>query len=421
MHRQPALGIRAARLDESLLFLLGLFSTWQIVQFMGCAVSTWLTVAACGYFAVTRKPAFRRDYLMLCLLICYCVSVAVSVFVPIPAAYKKTSVMRFAQWLAIFVLAGYLRADEQSDAGFYFLKGLDWSCRIQLLWCFAQFFAYKLIGIDLNRRIFSELLHMAEQTSQYRDGVLASTGLHWHAANLIPVLTFLFLRHSSLAVKLACIVAVYFSKSATAMIGIGLCVVFECALLAKQIALEGRGGMPKKVASAAALLAAAGVLLIPVVLPKIMETASYLLARIDQISNPTQGNESSATHFSYYKNLPHILSNISLPEVLFGSGIDTSGYRFTQFYGQYPDLIWVVESDFVNLILSMGVLGCIVHYTFAFTAVRKRMTAESSKKYAWWILLLIPCGIVYNNQFLWVVLAELVMYTTAPQPALKLR
>lgn len=410
MNRLSKLGFRVARADETLLFLLGLFSTWQIVQVAGFSVSTLLTVLVAGYLVFTREPAIRKDWLLFCLLISYAVTTVLSLFLEIPSGYKKTALINFIQWILVFVVVMYTTQHQSSQLASTFLRGFSWSCRIQLIWCFLQILLYKLTHVDLNQLIFKDLLSMVTEASQFRDGSLVCTGLHWHAANMIPILIFLYFSHSSVFIKLACIVAVYFTKNATAMIGIFICVGLDCLLFAKQTLIDRQGALKRKIAAYCMLAFSAFVVLAPIIFPKIWSMVEYLLLRLYQIQNPTEGNESSATHFAYYKYLPNILCNLSAPEILFGSGIHTSGYRFTQFLSQYPDLIWMVESDPVNLILSCGVVGFFLHYTLVLRTIHCLSKTANGKKYAWWMLILIPCGFVYNNQFLWVVLVEIMLY-----------
>ena len=149
----------------------------------------------------------------------------------------------------------------------------------------------------------------------------------------------------------------------------------------------------------------------PIILPKVRELIEYLLLRLYQARNPSVGNESSAVHLSYYLLLPRILTNIPLLEVIFGSGIGTSGYRFTQFNGQYPDMIWTVESDFTNILLSTGFVGLVLHIVFL-CLLSRRLKRQGKGSWLCTIWVLFICGFVYANQFLWVFLVELMLYCT---------
>ena len=123
-------------------------------------------------------------------------------------------------------------------------------------------------------------------------------------------------------------------------------------------------------------------------------------------------------HLSYYTLLPKILTGIPLIEVIFGSGVGTSGYRFTQFNGQYPDKIWTVESDFTNILLSTGLVGLLLHFAFLVLLTR-RLARQGETGWICILWVLAVCGFVYSNQFLWVFLVELMLYCTLAHPKKK--
>lgn len=89
MEKFSEIGIRVRRPKEILLFLLGLFSTLQILQVGGFALSTWLTVLTAGYLLLTQGFSFRKDWLLLTTFLCIGITFAVSMLSDIPGAYKK--------------------------------------------------------------------------------------------------------------------------------------------------------------------------------------------------------------------------------------------------------------------------------------------------------------------------------------------
>lgn len=414
MQKFSEIGIRVSRPKEILLFLLGLFSTLQILQLGGFALSTWLTVLTAGYLLLTQGFSFRKDWLLLTTLLCIGITFVVSMISDIPAAYKKASLMNTVQWGLIFVICAYMRREQSDASTASFFRGFDWSCKIQLIWCILQMAAYYGLGMDINAKLFGELLHMVSQTSQYRNGILACTGLHWHAANLIPVLIYVYFRYRNIFMKLLCFVIVYLTKNATAIVAIGLAVGLDALMFIKRTLVNRKCAVRHKVA-AYIMLGVFGVVLIsPILFPKLWEMVQYLLLRLYQIQNPTAGNESSAVHFNYYKNLPYILQNIPLREVLFGSGLNTSGYRFSFFFGQYADSIWTVESDFVNSALSRGIIGALLQYAFLFKTAWRTCRTKQSGLTAFIVVLLVS-GLIYDNQFLWVQLLGFMLYCRSYQ------
>ena len=403
------IAFRRPRPNELLLFLLGLFSTWQIIQFKGFALSTWLTVLTAGYLLITGRPSFRKDWLFMAILASMGLTLAISMVSSIPADYKKVAITGVIQWGLVFIICMYVRCENTDTSASAFIRGFEWSCKIQLFWCIVQMGAYYVLGLDINTQIFGNLLHTNNETSQYRNGILACTGLHWHAANLIPVLVYTYFRYKNLFVKLLCLVIVYLTKNATALIAIGGAMGLDLVMFAKRTLCDQHCAIRYKVA-VYGMLGVFGLLAVsPILLPKLWEVFQYLFQRIYQIWNPSYGNESSTVHFNYYRNLPYILRNIPVQEVLFGSGLNTSGYRFTQFFGQYAQSIWTVESDFVNAFLNKGILGGVLQYAFLCTLIgRLRKTRQT--KTACFILVLIVSGFIYDNQFMWVLLLEYLLY-----------
>lgn len=67
-------------------------------------------------------------------------------------------------------------------------KGFQIACIMQKEWSFAQIIFYNTIGLDINDKIFNELLGMVSQANSYRDGIIVSSGLCWYLVNLIPIL-----------------------------------------------------------------------------------------------------------------------------------------------------------------------------------------------------------------------------------------
>lgn len=409
MARFEDIAFRRPRTDTALLFLLGLFSTWQIVQIAGFPLSTWLAVLTVGYLCLTREWSIRRDGLLLTILGSLVITLAVSMTAKIPVSYKKVSLTGTALWLFVILLAFHVRREDGDRSASAFLRGMDWSCRIQLAWCILQMGLYYVLKLDINAKLFGELLHMNNETSQYRNGILACTGLHWHAANLIPVLVYTYFRHRSIWVKGLCLMLVYLTRNATALIAIAFAVGLDFLSFAKYTVCDKRSSVSRKIMVYTVFGVVAVVLISPVLLPKVREMAQYLLLRVYQIWNPTAGNESSAVHFNYYRHLPHILQNIPAPELIFGSGLNTSGYRFTQFFGQYAESVWTVESDFVNGILNKGLLGVALQYGFLLVLwCRLRKTGQ--KPMSRLILVLILSGFIYDNQFIWVLMLEYMLY-----------
>lgn len=410
------ISFRMRRGDEILMYLLGLFSSWQILQFAGFSLSTLLTVFTAGYLILTHGfSSFRKDWLLIAMPLSIIATFAVSMIASLPAGYIKASVSGTLQWGFIFIICIYMRQSSDTRCTSSFFRGLDLSCKVQIFWCLLQVVAYYALKLDINAKLFGELLHMNNETSQYRHGVLVCTGLHWHAANMIPVLVYLYFRYPKLLWKGLCLLVMYFTKNATAIIALGMSVCLDILHFFLKTIRQNNASVAQKILAWVMAGICLTSLAMPLIFPKIKEMIEYLLLRLYQINNPSYGNESSAVHFNYYRLLPQILIGISPLCALFGSGIGTSGHWFSVFENQYPDAIWIVESDPVNIILSQGLLGATLHYLFIFYCIWQLFRRQQNYR-AFFLLVLFICGFVYNNQLLWVLLVELMMYCQARSP-----
>ena len=72
--------------------------------------------------------------------------------------------------------------------------------------------------------------------------------------------------------------------------------------------------------------------------------------------------------------------------------------------------MWVVESDPVNELLSTGILGAIAHYSLLLVTMVRLRKAERGKHQYWMIPVLVAAGVLYNNQFIWVKMLEMMWY-----------
>jgi len=399
-------GIRVRPPKETLLFLLGLFSTWQILSVAGFSLSTWFTFLTLGYLVLTRGLDLRKDWLLLAMLVSCLVTTGLSLFANLPGGYVKAAITGVIQRFAVLLLGFYACRDDRKG-GNAFLTGFRFSCHVQIFWCLLQLALFKTVGLDINRTLFSG----AELSSHYRGGTLVCTGLHWHAANMIPIFVYYYFHKPKLWNKALALLVAIGTKNATGLIAAILCLGIDTLLFIWRTLTLRQCSIPRRLAGWG--IAAVGLLLLvsPIVFPKVWELIEYLLLRLYQAKNPSVGNESSAVHLSYYTLLPRILTGIPLREVIFGSGIGTSGWRFTQFNGQYPDMIWTVESDFTNILLSTGAVGLLLHIAFLCLLIR-RLKKAGHTGWICTLLVLAVCGFVYANQFLWVFLVELMLYCT---------
>ena len=178
----------------------------------------------------------------------------------------------------------------------------------------------------------------------------------------------------------------------------------------------------KKIASMKLAFFLCGTFLLLCVINKIWP---YALGKIEQIayrftalSGNLKGGEgdvgvSSLTHLSYYLLIPDMIMNNNVINALFGYGLGCSGFIYSKMYGQYVDSVWVIESDIVNTVLNIGIVGFLVHYWIIsrITFVVKRN--KDKGKYRLFTLVILLSGITYNIQFNWTFLLLIMLYVLA--------
>ena len=409
-------GIANINLASFLMYGLGLTSTMQILSLFGFSLSTWFTAAIVAYFlilaVINRKLSLHIEpqwWIYVVILLLATANALLGNF--LPKAYISSAMLALAQLLLL--LAAFLLstgAPDKSQNIHWFMKGFDLSCKIQLFWCLLQLVMDTLFSIDLNQIVFNHLLKMTELTSQQRNEGLACSGLHWHAANMLPVLVYLYFVAKPKWLKLLCVYIAYETHSATILIAIILCLGIDILVYGKDYLHKIKSTHLLRKKATCILLSVASIGILCIVAPIAVKSISYLIQRIAEVNNPTVGNSSSAIHMSYLTSFGSIWSTSNITEILFGYGLNTSGAMMTHLYGMYPDIVWVVESDFANILINQGIIGFLFWYGILGYTM---LCAWKSPKYRPWacvLAVLIMCGLTYNNQFLWVILFELMIF-----------
>ncbi len=391
------------KIDNKLMLLLGFFSTIQVFEFFNVTIFTTLLIIIAVYFLVTKRIKVKGNSIFLVFIF---VSLVTTVLTFInndfDSRYQLNSINGFINYALVFLIYMLINGSSQTDS---FLKGFKISCYIQVFWALVQFITSEFWCLDFNKIVFNDLLKMDGAYSTYRDGKAVCSGLHWHPANLIPVIVYLFLFNKSIILKVICIVVTYYTSSATMYIALALCLVFSLCKFFKNLLKDGIKFGPKQML----ILLLTIITLIfssSFIFDKVINALTMLITRILQI-NSTIGGTSSAVHFSYYKSLSDIYLKNTLISKLFGVGIASSGIFFSKYYGQYNNILWVVESDFVNILLSQGIIGFILFYYIIIS--KSLRTRKYNINVLLFIVILLICGITYNLQFYWVILLELIL------------
>ena len=397
-------------IEDYLVYLLGLSSTFQIVEIAGITPFTFLLIVLglfwtlkCGKLVVWSKW-FIMYFLSLFISLLVNIFTISENYLKNKNAWTQTSFKGTVLLVFLFFVYSYL-CKKQSKRKLFF-KGLYHSCIIQVVWSYMQYFIFHMIGVNINDVFFVKLLHMWDGVNQIKNGQMIVTGLHVNAGLLAPVLVFLFLYIKKLWLKLMIFGVFFISGSSTPL----LCGVFLILLIMLEFIMKKK--LKKKL-----LLNILGIFILVFF---IVITNSYLMNRVlnnfellqnkilSIIKRDDWFDGSTMVHTRYYTSIPFIINNIDLINAIFGFGIKCGGIPFVLYFNQYVDLVYGTESDFIANLYGIGILGSIIFYGMIFYIIFEGKKID--KKYFLWGMTIIFTGIFYSVQLNWVILIEWFMF-----------
>lgn len=398
--------LQIKKLEQKLPYLLGIFSTLQIISIMGITVYNWLLMISFIYMMYTKKLCIKKNDLVLIFLIMSFITIITGCcFNGLRVDYFKKNVISGIQLIMVLVIY-ILSYNNRSIFINKFIKGFNASCYIQLFWCYIQLIFFYLFNIDINNLIFNKILHMVSLENDMQNSRFICTGFHWHAANLIPILLWLCIFSKKIYIKFAVLVITIACDNTTILIGMSCYFIFTVLRFLKDIFQCNK--VSKKIIILVIILAG----FVVVFLEPVIEYSGFFLNGIivrfkDAIDKNIIDN-SSRTHFLYYFNLPFILKSEKLINIIWGYGIDCSGFIYSKLFNQYSNLTWILESDPVNIILSQGIAGFGILYSILIRNII--MLRKTNTKYFIFCSLLLIMGVTYNVQYNWIILLELMLW-----------
>ena len=143
--------------------------------------------------------------------------------------------------------------------------------------------------------------------------------------------------------------------------------------------------------------------------PAIMDKLAEVVIRLGTRLFGAEKDASTAAHLGYYSDYIKILKNSSLSQIIFGYGYGCSGYTITELYGRYADGgTWAIECDYVNILVSRGIIGFISYYSFLLYIMLKGIKIDI--RYFIFIFVILFQGFGYNIQFHYLLLIEIIMF-----------
>ena len=290
-----------------------------------------------------------------------------------------------------------------------FINGIKIGCVFNLIWCCLQLIFFYIFHLDINDFLFNHILGIIQVASAYRDGTtFCVTGLGWHPAQLVPIIVISYCFFDNIWVRIGLVGISYFSHNTTCLISCLLCFCLS-AILQKKIKVTKKTIL---YIFGFFLFAFVILLMIPSVFLKVIGVIENTYQRFYTIVVlPEKADISSSLHARYYTLLPSVFNKMNLFQKLFGIGYECSGYPYTILTGQYSVLNdWITESDYINLLVGRGVIWFFLFYIMLIYIGKKGN--KISYKYSLYILIILVCGILYNNQFWWVIILEFIMITS---------
>ncbi len=398
-------------------FLVGLFSSMPLFEIFGIGVYAWLVILLTLGILLTRQFRVSSQLPFVLFSIVSLISFIISILSNLPGTYLKDNINAFINLALILIVSGSAleRSGTMSDK---VVSGIKLAAKIQAIWIIIQYILYNFFGMDINHVIFNLLLGISEQTSQYKATGYIPTGLCWNAGGIAAALIIGFSLESGLAWRLIIVISGILTQSRTILIGFCLLLLGEFLFFSKnnnllsKIKLSVRRCRVGIVVLAVVML---GAMLLTDFGALAGSVAHDILNKVlfSLSLNGGYGHASTAAHAGYYLNLPSLLSSMGILNLLFGYGLNCSGFPYTNLTGQYAQVSsWCVESDPVNTLLSTGLFGLITFYAWIGYLIYRCWKRDNNKETALILITIAVIGIFYNVQsvlYSWLILAEIAL------------
>lgn len=398
--------MKSDTIEKKIIYIIGLLIMLPILTYRGLEWGIIILVVFMG-FTIIKTKKINNNSIFLILFICSVATILILYVSSLEQKWKIAGTKGFIYFfiITIFCLtAKYLLNQEKKT---YFIKGIKCGCIIQLIWSGIQYFSYSLLKIDINNLIFFKLLNITNTTSRISSisNTIQVSGMGWHPALLVPILVLSYLLFDNVYIKILLLVVATITRNSTCMFAIILCFFLEYVVLKNR---KKTKSLTKKTIFIAIISSIIFLTILYInrnIFSIVSESVDNLFKRLNMVFTNDVTDLSTSYHSRYYTFLPYIISNSKGYNVLFGYGYECSGYPFTHFLNQYSNYnAWIAESDPINFIIGRGIIWTIIYYYWLIKNAIKGY--KISNKYGIFFTSIILCGILYNNQFLWVMIIE---------------
>lgn len=382
-----------------LIFLIGFFSTFELTRCFGVTIFSWLLLLFSIYMIIHEKKVYTKSgnaYIWIYLGIA---TISELMIFTIELTNKNSWIVSSAKKyvLLLALICSFLFISVTKNGKEIFIKGLYYSCLVEMSWCYIQLVLYKFAGMDINKIIFG-ISHLSPI-----NGKLVLSGLNTNAGILAPALFFLILVDKRLVVKILALILFFISGTST-MIVCGMTILFViCAYYAFKKLTQTKPSFETKTFIVLLFVLVAIFLtfaLKPDIIQKLGQNFVRLFSRLSDAKNAKFTDGSTFTHTRYYTSIFHVLNNSKFLNDLFGYGIGCAGVPFVQIFEQYSDMIYVPESDPITFLYNYGIIGFIFIYSMITYVILRGRKIEW--RYSAFFISVLIGGIFYGMYLNWV-------------------
>lgn len=287
-----------------------------------------------------RKLIFPKKNTLMKLIFCMYISSIIN-FILLKGqwAYANLSYL-ISMSIGIGGLCIFFPQLELAKYKLFFIRGLKVNSMIQLSWAILQLVSLEVYHIPLNAT-----LHMYNAQSELSLG-RQITGLGWERAELCFVLTIGYLLYNNLIIKALMVIMIILTQSRSGI------VLIICAMVMS----FDYNTFLQKIRKVKPIRIIEILIVLTCILGMFSQIKTYVMSLFQRFIN-IRSEASGSTHLWYFTQMPKILSNTPVIHLLFGYGGRNSGYAYSLFNGIHKDIVWDVESTWLQFFWSFGVIG----------------------------------------------------------------
>lgn len=399
--------IRHRSITDIIILLMFMFASLDLFQISGKTFFFYIGLVFIAYTVVKKgKLNILKDPLIVAIFVEFFISGLFAQFSGLGSGYKKTAIIMPILVLPIFLQAGIFESliRRKEDVLRILLKGVKLACIIQFIYIPFQYSLFHFVGIDLNKEIFVNILGAVDNASFIRDWVWYPSGITWHSAIVAPLMVLGIVMFDNPYFKLLILFDALICGSSSAIIGVVVALVL---LILFKLLKGAENSKVKKTAILGGMglvIFASIVLLSTDILTLISDKFVYIYQRLFDNSR----DSSTSAHLLYFIMYPQIVSNSSISQILFGYGYNCSGSIFSVLDNRYNLGNWSVESEIMDRLYSLGIVGFLLYSIFLLKIAVKG--AKIDTRYTIVIIAIIIQGFGYNVQWDYIFLIELIFY-----------